>query len=88
MVIANTMVDRPPFDMQRAAFILLAVIALIMMAETLMASIGCVYSALSGGTTIGTCVERGIAGHIREIFTETLTAILALLLAARNDPNK
>lgn len=77
---------RPPFNMLRACFYLLAIIMLVMMGETLLAVLGCLYLVLSSRTPVGACIEAGVATQVREAFSEALTAVLALLLAARNTP--
>jgi hypothetical protein len=41
---------------------------------------------VAGRSMIGACVEAGIITQIREVFSEALTAVLALLLASRNRP--
>lgn len=77
---------RPPFDMLRAAFLLLAIILLIMVGETLIAVAACTYMTMSGRQQAGTCIDIGIVAQVREVLSETLTAVLALLLAARDRP--
>lgn len=78
--------SKQPFDMFRAAFLLLAIILLMMAGETLMAVIGCGYMVLSGRAPPGTCIDVGIIAQVREVMSEALTAVLALLLAARSKP--
>jgi hypothetical protein len=72
--------------MLRAAFLLLAIILLVMVGETLLALIGCTYMVLSGRSEPGTCMDIGIVAQVREVLSEALTAVLALLLAARDRP--
>lgn len=72
--------------MLRACFYLLAIIMLVMMSETLIAVLGCVYLVVSGRSPVGSCVEAGVTTQVREAFSEALTAVLALLLAARDRP--
>lgn len=76
----------PPFDVLRWSFLLLAALVLVQLAETLIAVAACTYMVVVGRSTIGACVDAGIIQQIREIFTETLTAVLALLLAGRKPP--
>ncbi len=77
---------RPPFDILRWAFVLLATMVLIQLTETLAAVGACIYLVVAGRSQVGACVETGIVTQIREIFAETLTAVLALLLAGRKPP--
>jgi hypothetical protein len=77
---------RPPFDPLRAAFLLLAIVVLSELAVTLFATVGCFWMVLSGTYQLGACANVG--QQAREIFAELLTAILALLLAARGPPTK
>ena len=76
----------PPFDILRWAFLLLAVMVIVQLVETLAAVGACIFLAVSGRSMIGACVDVGIITQIREIFAETLTAVLALLLAGRKPP--
>jgi len=73
---------RPPFDVIRACFLLLAIVILIMMTETLMAMAGCIWiTAIQHAEPLGSCASLG--GQIREIMSELLTAILALIASSR-----
>jgi hypothetical protein len=73
---------RQPFSMLRACFYLLAIVILIMMFETLLALSSCAWIvAVQGREPLGACTSMG--GMIREIFSELLTGILALLVASR-----
>lgn len=77
--------SRRPFSLLQACFYLLAIVVLIMMVETLVALAGCVWIvAVDHKEPLGACQSMGAL--IRDIFSELLTAILALLLAARNPP--
>jgi hypothetical protein len=73
---------RPPFDVFRSVFWLLAIVIGFEMALTLFAGAGCFWLILSGRYELGACQNTGV--QIREIFAEVLAAVLALLLAARN----
>lgn len=79
---------RPPFDILRWAFVLLAGMVTVQLSETLLAVGACIYMAVSGRSALGACAEAGIVTQIREVFTETLTAVLALLLAGRRPPDE
>lgn len=69
--------------MLRACFYLLAVVVLIMMFETLIALTGCAWiTVVQNREPLGACQSMGTM--IRDIFSELLTGILALLVAARN----
>ena len=77
---------RPPFDIMRAAFLLLAIILLVMVGETLIAILACTYMVLAGRSQPGTCIDVGIVAQVREVMAEALTAVLALLLASQSKP--
>jgi hypothetical protein len=74
---------RPPFDMLRACFWLLAIIILVMVGEAGLAGLGCMYLVLTGGL-VGACVAAGVSQMAREVMELALTTVLALLLAARS----
>jgi hypothetical protein len=75
---------RQPFSILRACFYLLAAVVMIMMLETLLALSSCAWIvAVQGREPLGACTSMG--SMIREIFSELLTGILALLVAARSD---
>lgn len=77
--------SRRPFSLIAACFWLLAIVVLIMMLETLAALSACVWIvAYQHQEPLGACQSMGTL--IRDIFSELLTAILALLLAARSEP--
>lgn len=76
--------QRPPFDLLRWAFVLLACVLLVALAETLIAIGGCSYMVLTGRAEIGACMGAGIIEQVRQVLAETLTAVLALLLARRD----
>ena len=76
---------RPPFDMMRAAFLLLAAVLLLEVVAAILGGLICAYTNLTSTTpTVGACIPAG--QQIHEVFSEVLTAVLALLLAARSDP--
>jgi Flp pilus assembly pilin Flp len=69
--------------MLRAAFWLLAAVVAVELIATLTALIGCAWLILIlRAEPIGACAKIG--DQVREIWSEVLSAILALLLAARN----
>lgn len=80
------MSERPPFDVLRAAFLLIALVVLTELALTLAGISGCMWLILSGRYEIGVCQQA--TGQAREVFGELMTGILALLLAARSPPPK
>lgn len=80
------MKDKPPFDMQRACFMLIALLVIGAVVVLIVAAAGCTYMVLSGRSEPGTCIKVGITAQLREMFAEVLTAVLALLLAARSGP--
>lgn len=78
------MAPRPPFDMLRAAFWLLAIIIVVQTCWTIVSAAGCFYLNLAGPKEIGACMP--VTTVIREQWAEMLSAVLALLLAARSGP--
>lgn len=80
---------RRPFDIVRACFLLLAVVVCIAMGETMVAVVGCVWNYVARSDLPqpdGACGNLG--NNVREIMTELLTAILALIAASRPLPPK
>ena len=75
---------RPPFDMQRACFALLAFVIVIEILMTVLGGLGCMWHNYTVAQEIGFCMP--VVAQIREQWAEVLTAILALLLAARTGP--
>jgi hypothetical protein len=73
-----------PFNTLRAAFWLLALITVAQVVATLAGSATCYWLFVIGKAEIGQC--QGFAQLAREIWSEALAAILALLLAARGEP--
>ncbi len=73
---------RPPFDMLRAAFWLIAAVVLVELFSTVMAIGGCVWLiVIARAEPLGACSHVG--EQIREVWAEILAAVLALLLAGR-----
>jgi hypothetical protein len=73
----------PPFDTLKWCFALLAVVIVVMLAASTLGVVGCAWMVISGRAPAGTCMQAGILGQARELMSEALTAVLALLLAAR-----
>jgi len=73
-----------PFHILRACFLLLAVVIIFEVFATVGAAALCGWGVVTGRLPVGTCMPLGEA--IREVWSEVLAAILALLLAARNWP--
>ena len=69
--------------MLRACFYLLAIVLLSEVALACFAGAGCYWLILTGRMPIGGCANTTTV--IREVFSEILAAVLALLLAARRD---
>jgi hypothetical protein len=67
----------------RWCFVLLAVVLISQVVVTMAGSFTCYYLFIVGKTEVGNCAGFGTMS--REIWSEALAAILALLLAARND---
>lgn len=78
---------RPPFDILRAAFWLLAVLVIVTMGLIALVVTGCVVGTLTGRFAAGTCNQIGIGALIRDYWSEILTTILALLVAGRPPPS-
>lgn len=71
---------RPPFDLTRACFYLLATMMLIVMFETVLALLGCGWMIfIEQSAPIGACAN--VSSTIRDVVMEFLTAILALLVS-------
>jgi len=76
---------RPPFDVIRACFLLLALVVVLIMIETLLGVLGCVWViAIVRAEPIGACSSVG--SQIRDIMSELITAILALIASSRGGP--
>jgi hypothetical protein len=73
----------PHFDLLRAAFILLACVILTELALTVITAGGCLWLILSGEYKLGAC--ENVTQIIRDLWSEMLAAILALLLAGRGN---
>lgn len=77
---------RPPFDMLRACFLLLAFIVVTEMVASVLGGIGCAYfNFISNDPHPGACAA--VTDQIRQQWSDLLAAILALLLAARKPPD-
>jgi hypothetical protein len=73
---------RPPFEMLRAAFWLLAGLVAVEMFASLAAIGGCIWTIMiERQEPFGAC--SSIGAQVREVWSEALAAILALLLASR-----
>jgi len=70
--------------MLRAAFLLIAIVVGAELLVTAIGMLSCFWLILSGRYELGTC--GAASDRAREVFTELLTAVLALLLAGRNPP--
>jgi len=84
--IARVREMRSPFNILRACFYLFG---LVITLEAIWATIGgvsCIMLIMSGTLPVGSCIE--IAQRAREIFSELLAGILALLLASRPPSNR
>jgi len=73
---------RPPFNMLRACFWLLAFVIASQVITILFGSWTCFYLFIVGALQPGAC--SSFTGQAREMWSEVLAAILALLLAARS----
>jgi hypothetical protein len=77
--------SRQPFSMLRAAFWMLAAIVAVELLSTMFALAACGWMLLTKAWPLGSCADLG--PQIREVWSEALAAILALLLAARGNGN-
>ena len=75
---------KEPFNLLRACFWLLATIMVFEMVTAVMGGVLCWWLNLQDGKQPGACMPA--AQVIREVFSEILTAVLALLLAGKNPP--
>lgn len=75
---------RRPFNLLQAAFWLLAFVIGLAMLETLFGLLECAYIAIFVREPGPGC--QNVGSTIHEVVMEFLTALLALLLAARNTP--
>lgn len=73
---------RPPFNMLRACFLLLACVIAAQVIATLGGSATCFIMILTAQAKMGDCASFG--EQARSIWAEILATVLALLLAARN----
>ena len=72
------------FDLLRACFYLLAFIMIIEMVATIAGGALCWYVNITTVRQPGACLN--VVAIIREVWSEILTAVLALLLAGRSQP--
>jgi len=70
--------------MLRSCFYLLATVIIVEMFSTLSGVFTCYYMLIAGLGKIGDCSNLG--QQVRELWSEILAAILALLLAAKTGP--
>lgn len=71
------------FNILRAVFWLLATVVIITMLLVATGIMTCTFLVFIGQHKPGTCIEAGIAEELHNVWTEMLTAILALLAAGR-----
>ena len=73
-----------PFNLLRAVFWLLAVVMIFEMVTAVAGGVLCWWLNFQDGKQPGACLPA--AQVIREVFSEILTAVLALLLAGKQGP--
>jgi hypothetical protein len=74
-----------PFNVLRAAFLLLAAVIGVALLETLLEVLTCLYAiGLVRTVEPGSCAQIGT--QIRDLFSEAITAVLALLVARTPPP--
>lgn len=73
------------FNLIRAAFYLLAIVIIVVMLETLLILLGCSWLiVIQQREPLGACSQT--ATQVREVISEMITAILALIVAGRPPP--
>lgn len=77
---------RPPFDMLRACFWLVAVIVGVILILMIMGVGSCVIGVAIGRMPVGYCLEKGVFTQIHDWWAEILTTVLALLVAGGRAP--
>jgi hypothetical protein len=75
-------VGQHPFNLLRAAFLLLAAVIAVELTATLLGLGGCVWLVMTGKYQLGACSD--VTAQIREVWAEMLAAVLALLLAGKD----
>jgi hypothetical protein len=75
--------QHPPFNLLRAAFLLLAAVIVVQLAASLLGLGGCFWLVVSKQYQLGAC--SNVTAQIREVWSEMLAAVLALLLAGKGD---
>jgi hypothetical protein len=76
----------PPPWIVRAVVLLFAAVMLSQAIWVSLAAFACTWLVVRGQTPLGTCAD--LTTRAREMYSEMLTGILALLLATRADPDK
>lgn len=71
------------FNILRAVFWLLATVVGITMFVIAAGLLACTWNAFIGTHEVGTCIKAGVADELHNVWTEMLTAVLALLAAGR-----
>jgi hypothetical protein len=77
---------KPPsdFSMLRACFLLFAAVVLVQTAWVTAGVLGCLGLILTQEVPLGACADLSM--RAREVMSEMIAGILALLIAARSDP--
>lgn len=76
----------PQFNLIRAVFWLLAVVVVLTMVMIMFAAGTCTMAVFLGWHEPGTCLKAGIGQELHDLWSEILTAILALLAARPHPP--
>ena len=77
---------RPPFDILKWAFVMMAALVIVMMVEILGAGVMCAWQVTTGRAELGACIRAGITDQVREIWELALTTMMALIAIGRNNP--
>ena len=78
------MSERPPWNLLQAVFWLLAGLLSVELLVTLWTTAVCSWLILRGSIALGGC--NAIGATVRDIWSEALSALLALMLAAKPGP--
>jgi hypothetical protein len=80
------MSQRPPFDMLRACFWLVAFMVGVVMLIIAGTTGACILGIATGWLPVGHCLSVGLVQFIRDWWTDILATILALLAVSRLPP--
>jgi hypothetical protein len=76
-----------PFNLIRAVFWLLVVVIMVTLLILVGGAALCGLSVYNGAQPVGACIKAGIVDEMHSLWSEMLTAILALLAVRRGPPD-